>query len=109
MNTSSGGDLIWIVAEARGRVPGAGGGGGDRRKVMNATETKLVVHRCAWLMRAPGPGHRRRDEERLTQIAAANAETETLPGPTSGTSNTGTRGDDSFTSSSTAESLVRYT
>ena len=46
-------------------------------------------------MRAPGPGHRRRDEERLTQIAAANAETETLPGPTSGTSNTGTRGDDS--------------
>ena len=24
-----------------------GGGGGDRRKVMNATETKLVVHRCA--------------------------------------------------------------
>ena len=48
-------------------------------------------------MRAPGPGpgHRRRDEERLTQIAAANAETETLPGPTSGTSNAGTRGDDS--------------
>ena len=60
-------------------------------------------------MRAPGPGHRRRDEERLTQIAAANAETETLPGPTSGTSNTGSRGDDSFTSSSTAESLTRYT
>ena len=57
-------------------------------------------------MRAPGPGHRRRDEERLTQIAAANAETETLPGPTSGTSNAGTRGDDSSASSSTAESLA---
>ena len=59
-------------------------------------------------MRAPGPGpgHRRRDEERLTQIAAANAETETLPGPTSGTSNAGTRGDDSFTSLSTADSLA---